>query len=182
MTNTRRRFSEKGLATSLRSVRTVGLGISDKKIIQRKSELQNKWLFPTEFLLFRGTENSRNSVSNPSAKEKTTRNSIPWNRNRSKFSEFLSESFRGRENNTEQNAAAAVYESTHFENSCRDRKNWFPPPWLKDILFNIKTVPLNFIFKRKSVPFRTSEMALSWNSECLGMSSFFCGIKETFRV
>ncbi len=49
---------------------------------------------------FRGTKieaNSRNSLPNPSAEEKTTRNSIPWNKSRSKFSEFRSETFRGRE-------------------------------------------------------------------------------------
>jgi hypothetical protein len=71
---------------------------------------------------------SRNSVPNPSAEEKTTRNSIPWNKNKSKlplfcsepfaeenttrnsipwnqnrcqFSEFRSEPFRGREHNSE---------------------------------------------------------------------------------
>jgi hypothetical protein len=39
----------------------------------------------------------RNSVPNPSAEEKTTGNSIPENKTRSKLSEFLSEPFRGRE-------------------------------------------------------------------------------------
>jgi hypothetical protein len=34
---------------------------------------------------------SRNSVPNPAAGEKTTRNSVPWNKNRSIFSEFPSE-------------------------------------------------------------------------------------------
>jgi hypothetical protein len=78
---------------------------------------------------------SRNSLLNPSAEEKTTRNSVPRNSNRSKHSEFPSEpfsgrennsefhseSFRRRENNSEQNAAAAVADSTQFESSCRDR-------------------------------------------------------------
>ncbi len=137
---------------------------------------RNKWLFPMEFWLFRGTENSRNSVSNPSTDEKTTRNSVPWNKNRrkllefpnepfsrrettwnsvprgtrieanswnslpnpsaeekttrnslpwsknrSKFSEFLSEPFRGRENDSEQNAAAAVSDSYPIESSCWGR-------------------------------------------------------------
>jgi hypothetical protein len=36
----------------------------------------------------------RNSVPNPSAEEKTTRNSVPQNKNSSKLSEFLSEPFR----------------------------------------------------------------------------------------
>ncbi len=35
--------------------------------------------------------NSRNSVPNPSAEEKTTRNSVPWNKNRRKLAEFRSE-------------------------------------------------------------------------------------------
>jgi hypothetical protein len=45
--------------------------------------------------------NPRNSVPNPSAEEKTTRNSVPLNKNRSKLSEFPSEHFSGRENNSE---------------------------------------------------------------------------------
>ena len=44
---------------------------------------------------------SRNSVPNPSAEEKTTRNSVPWTKNRSMLSEFPSEPFSGRENNSE---------------------------------------------------------------------------------
>jgi hypothetical protein len=43
---------------------------------------------------------SRNSVPNPSTEEKTTRNSVPLNKNRSKLSEFPSEPFSGRENNS----------------------------------------------------------------------------------
>ncbi len=44
---------------------------------------------------------SRNSVPNPSTEEKTTRNSVPLNKNRSKLSGFPSEPFSGRENNSE---------------------------------------------------------------------------------
>jgi hypothetical protein len=43
----------------------------------------------------------RNSVPNPSAEEKTTRNSVPLNKNRSELPEFPSEHFSGRENNSE---------------------------------------------------------------------------------
>jgi hypothetical protein len=43
----------------------------------------------------------RNSVSNPSAEEKTTRNSVTSNKNRSELSEFPSEHFSGRENSSE---------------------------------------------------------------------------------
>jgi hypothetical protein len=46
-------------------------------------------------------KNSRNSVPNPSAEEKTTWNSIPLNKNISKLSEFPSERFSGREKNSE---------------------------------------------------------------------------------
>jgi hypothetical protein len=35
----------------------------------------------------------RNSVPNPSAEEKTTRNSVPWNKNTSKLSEFRFKAF-----------------------------------------------------------------------------------------
>jgi hypothetical protein len=47
-----------------------------------------------------GNKNPRNSVPNPSAEEKTTRNSVPLSKNRSKLSEFPSEHFSGRENNS----------------------------------------------------------------------------------
>jgi hypothetical protein len=50
------------------------------------------------FRLFSGTENSQNSVPNPSAEEKTTQKSIPWN----KIEGTLGITFRilrGRENN-----------------------------------------------------------------------------------
>ncbi len=91
---------------------------------------------------FRGTiieANSWNSLpfQSPSAEEKTTRHSLLWSKNISKFSEFLSKQFRGRENDSEQNAAAAVSDSYPIESSCLGRKNWFPPPWLKVILFSI---------------------------------------------
>jgi hypothetical protein len=43
----------------------------------------------------------RNSVPSPSAEEKTTWNSVPLNKKRSELSEFPSEHFSGRENNSE---------------------------------------------------------------------------------
>ena len=49
-------------------------------------------------ILYYGTKieaNSRNSVLNYSAEEKTTRNSVPWNKNRRKPSEFRSQSCLG---------------------------------------------------------------------------------------
>jgi hypothetical protein len=42
----------------------VGLAISDKKLFRGRQNRRNKWLIPTEFRLFRGTENSQNSVPN----------------------------------------------------------------------------------------------------------------------
>ncbi len=106
----------------------LGLGISGKKKFRGRRNWRNKWLFPTEFRLFRGTEilgipfgtlprkrkqlgilsrrpkieaNSRNSLPNPSAEEKITRDSVPWNWNRSKLSELPSKSFSRRENSSE---------------------------------------------------------------------------------
>jgi hypothetical protein len=43
---------------------------------------------------------SRNSVPNPAAGEKTTRNSVPWNKNRIIFSEFPSEVRKSRLSST----------------------------------------------------------------------------------
>ncbi len=70
----------------------------------------------------RGTKieaNSRNSVRNPSAEEKTTRNSILWKKNKSKLSECRSEPFRKRENNSEQNGGVE-----NFKNSVRKNKTF----------------------------------------------------------
>jgi hypothetical protein len=112
----------------------VGLGIPDKKIIPRKTELTEQMVISDEILAVPRNRNSRNSVPNPSAEEKTTRNSVPRNSNRSKLSELPSEPFSGRENNSEfrsepfhrrennseQNAAAAISDSTQIECSCRE--------------------------------------------------------------
>ncbi len=69
------------------------LAISDKKLFRGRRNRQNNW-FVRLFRLFRGTEKSRKSVPNLSAEEKTTRNSIPQNKNRSKHLEYCSEPFR----------------------------------------------------------------------------------------
>ena len=53
----------------------VGLAISDK--FPGRRNRRNKWLFPTEFRLFRRTENSQNSIPNPSAKRKQLRIPFP---------------------------------------------------------------------------------------------------------
>ncbi len=81
---------------------------------------RNSGGIPAEFRLFRGTEISWNSVPNhsvekktlysgtkieadswTSAEEKNARNSVRYNKNRSKLSGFRSESFSGRENDSE---------------------------------------------------------------------------------
>jgi hypothetical protein len=99
----------------------VGLEISDKKNYSREDKnSRNNWFVPAKFRLFHRTDNSRNYVPNHSAElgilyretkieansrnflpnysleEKTTRNSVPWNKKRRKLSEFRSEAFGGR--------------------------------------------------------------------------------------
>jgi hypothetical protein len=71
------------------------------------AELTEQVVIATEFRLFRRTEIFQNSASNPSAEGKTTRNSVPRNRNRSKV--FLSDPFSGRENNSEFRSAEQKY-------------------------------------------------------------------------
>ncbi len=72
-----------------------------KKLFRGRRNRLNNWFVRTKFRLFRGTENSCNSVTNHSAQEKNARNSVPWNKNRSKLSEYRSEPFRRRENNSD---------------------------------------------------------------------------------
>jgi hypothetical protein len=74
--------------------------ISGQKFILRGRNRRNKWLFPMEFRLFRGTKNSRNSVLNHSAEKNNARNSVPLNKNKSKFVKFGSRAFCGRENSS----------------------------------------------------------------------------------
>jgi hypothetical protein len=76
----------------------IGLGISDKKIIPRKTELTEQMVISDGNPAVPRNRHSRNSVPNPSAEEKTMRNSVPWIKNRSMLAEFRSEPFRGREN------------------------------------------------------------------------------------
>jgi hypothetical protein len=78
-------------------------------------------------------KNSRNSVPNPSAEEKTTRNSVPLNKNRSKLSEFPSEHFSAREKNLE------------FRSVEQKKKNTLGIP--------IRTLPQKR--KKLGIPFRT---------------------------
>jgi hypothetical protein len=93
----------------------LGLAISDKKLFHGRRNRRNNWFVPAEFRLFRGTGNSRNSILNRSAEEKNARNSVQWNKIRSKrseFPEFHSEPFRGRENNSEFRSVEQKYKQT----------------------------------------------------------------------
>jgi hypothetical protein len=83
-----------------RSGTTVGLAFPIKKLFRVRRNRRNNWFVPTEFRLFRGTENSRNAVPNHSPEEKKLRNSVPWNKIKSKLSEFRSKPFSGRETNS----------------------------------------------------------------------------------
>ncbi len=48
-----------------------------KKLFRGRRNWRKNWFFPTEFRLFRGRGNSRNSVPNHSAEEKNVWNSVP---------------------------------------------------------------------------------------------------------
>jgi hypothetical protein len=71
------------------------VGNLQQKIIPRKTELTEQMVISVGIPAVPRNRNSRNSVPNPSAEETTSRNSVPWNRNRSKLSEFPSEPFSG---------------------------------------------------------------------------------------
>jgi hypothetical protein len=61
---------------------TVRFKFPSKKLFRGRRNRRNKWVFvPTEFRLFRGTENSQNFVPNHFAEEKKERHSkltLPW--------------------------------------------------------------------------------------------------------
>ncbi len=110
-------------------------------------------------------EYSQNSLPNPSAEEKTTRDSVPWKKYRSKLLEFRSERFCGpAQHKTRQpKISIIVFDVRVIIEAvwCEFRKTSF-----------FRGIPFH------SVPFRASELALPRNSECLGMSTFFRGITE----
>ena len=173
----------------------LGLGISDKKIIPRKTE---------------STEQMVISDGIPA---------VPRNR---KPSEFRSEPFRGRENSSEVRSIEQKYKQTlriAFQTLQRKRKqlgilfrgknikancqnsvpNHSPEekpaqhktrqPKISIIVFDVRVIieAVRCEFRKtsffhgipfRSVPFRASELALPRNSECIGMSTFFRGITE----
>jgi hypothetical protein len=65
--------------------------------------------------------NSRNFILNHSVEEKTTRNSVLWNKNISKHLEFCSESFRGRDNNSEFRSEACLGRKRAVNSVCWGR-------------------------------------------------------------
>jgi hypothetical protein len=97
------------------------LAISDKKNYSAEDGIDGFWFVPAEFRLFRGTENSRNSVPKHSAEEKKVRNSVPWNKNRSKLSGFPSKPFRGRETNSEFRSEACLGQKHAVNYGCWSR-------------------------------------------------------------
>ncbi len=115
-------ISAKSRLHSLVSSRNQSWEFPPKKLNQ-KTEQTEQWFVRAEFQLFRGTENSRNSVSNHSAVDKNARNSVPWNKIRSKHLDFFSEQFRGRENNSEFRSEACLGQK-HAVNSVCWRRNF----------------------------------------------------------
>jgi hypothetical protein len=89
-----------------------GWQISTKKLFRGRRNRRNNWFVPAEFRLFRGVENSGNSVPNRSAEEKNDWNSVPWNKIRSKRSEFRSEPFHRREKDSEFRSVEQKYKQT----------------------------------------------------------------------
>ncbi len=84
------------LPTSLPRIRSRVGNFRQKKLFHGRRNRRNNWFVPAEFRLYRGTENSRNSVPYRLAEEKKARNKIE-----SKLSGFRSKPFRGRETNSE---------------------------------------------------------------------------------
>ena len=118
----------------------------------------------------------------------------PTFKNRRIISEFPSESFSGRENNTE-------FRGKNIEANCRNSvpnhsaeekpaQHKTRQPKISIIVFDVRVIigAVRCEFRKtsffrgipfRSVPFRASELALPRNSECLGMSTFFRGITKT---
>ncbi len=83
-----------------------------QKIIPGKTEETEQLVCSGRILAVLRNRNSRNSVPNCSAEEKIAQNSVPWNKIRSKCSEFRSETFRRRENNSEFRSVEQKYKQT----------------------------------------------------------------------
>ncbi len=78
------------------------LAISTKKLFRGRQNRRNNWFVLAESGCSAEQKTlDRNSVPKHSAEEKTTRNCVPWNKNRRKHLKFCSKPFRGRETNSE---------------------------------------------------------------------------------
>jgi hypothetical protein len=110
-----------------------------------------------------GTENSQNSDLKHSAEEKNAQNSVPWNKNRNKLSEFRSEPFRGRKIKPEFPSVELRYKQT--------------------LGIPLRTIP----WKRKllGIPFHGTKIeatlgipfqSISWTKSC----SQFCLLEQNF--
>jgi hypothetical protein len=128
---------------------------------------------------FRRTEieaKSRNSLPNPSAEEKQL--GIPFRETEIEANSRNSVPNHSAEEKTTQNkSAAAVSDSIQIESFCRDRKNWFPPPWLKDIfsIFRLfRSVPSFGIGSSAELGMPRNEHFLPRNKETV--PSLFRGI------
>ncbi len=119
-------------------------------------------------------KHSHNSVPNPSADDNTTGNSVPLNQIEANSRNSVpnhSVEEKPTQNKTRQpNISKTVSEKTTFD----VQTNQFQ--FVK--LFCCCFVKLIFSAEFHSVPFQASELALPWNSECLGMNVFFRGRTE----
>ncbi len=120
-------------------------------------------------------KNPRNSVPNTSAEEKTTRNSVPLSKNRSNLSEFPSEHFSGRENNSEFLSVETKIEAYS--------RNSLPNPSAEEkqlgILFLGTNIEANC---RNSVPNHSAEEKPAQNKTRKPKLSKIVSEKTTFEV
>jgi hypothetical protein len=117
-----------------------------KKLFRGRRNRRNDWFVPAE-------ENSRNSIPNHSAEEKKARNSVLWNKNRSKLSEFRSKQFRGREIDLKFRSVGK--KEANSQNSVRKHAS---DKSTLSILFAGAGFFVKPIFSCHSVPFRALEL------------------------
>ena len=148
----------------------LGLGISDKKIIPRKTEQTEQMVIsdgipdvPRKRKTrnpFRGTKieaNSHNSVPNPSAEEKTTRNSIP---NHSAEENTTRNSFPCNKKQKQSLGTPSEEKPTQIKTRQPNISKIVPEKTTFDVQTNhfVKLFCccfVNLIFPRNSIPFRS---------------------------
>jgi hypothetical protein len=106
----------------------------------------------------------RNSAPNPSAEKKTTRNSVPLNKNRSELSEFPSEHFNGRENNSEflsvDTKIEAYSQNSLPTPSAEEKTTWNSVQW-KNIEANCRNSIPNHSAEEKPAQHKTRQPKFS---------------------